>query len=149
MSGVRAASIASDSQCRGCGRVGSKARTPLTSQDIEKEAKRGTTQSGAAAFILCPIPHDWTDRMWLNSASTSEAVPAPVTARISLGLRDTPEAVALPDYVLSPRPALPRQKVGVCMAPVRQYEDVHPLTRRRCSTPLQSPISSTGVRCDD
>jgi len=100
--------------------VGSSSSMPpsLSTQDIESEAKRGKTNSGAAAFILCPVPDDWTERLWLNQPSVTEPAPGPVTVSISLGLRDTPDPVSLPDYALAPCPALPRQKVGCCVAPL-------------------------------
>ena len=56
--------------------------------------------------------------MWLNAHSIDEPAPGSMTVRIALGLRDTIDPVLLPDYDLAPRPALPRRKVGVCMAPL-------------------------------
>ena len=84
----------------------------LTLQDIEPIDMRGKTNSGAAAYVLCPIPSDWVERMWLNTPGPPDSLPGPVTARISLRLRDTLLPYRMPPYKLIPRPALPKRTVG-------------------------------------
>lgn len=99
--------------------------------DIEPPELRGKTNSGAAAYLLCPIPSEWIERMWLNAPGPPDTLPGTVTARISLRLRDTLLPYKLPPYKLRPRPALPKQTVGGACAPVG-WTDTPSLQRVLC-----------------